>query len=169
MPLTTFAGHPLHPQLITMPAGLLPFSLVLDLLHLKTGRRSYADAAYYTMIGGLAGGVAAGAAGAADYLTIPPENTAKKVAETHAVLNIGLLALTSLNLALRSHGRRSWSLPLLLSLVGNLGLFVSAWYGGHLVYEHGMRVKPAGSPCHEQDLKLPGDERIAEAIQSFSE
>ena len=63
MPLTTFAGHPLHPQLITMPAGLLPFSLVLDLLHLKTGRRSYADAAYYTMIGGLAGGVAAGAAG----------------------------------------------------------------------------------------------------------
>jgi uncharacterized membrane protein len=169
MPQSTFAGHPLHPQLITMPAGLLPFSLVLDLLHLKTGRRSYADAAYYTMIGGLAGGLAAGAAGAADYFTIPPEDKAKKVADIHATLNIGLLALTGLNLALRSRGRRSWSLPIFLSLVGNLGLFVSAWYGGHLVYEHGLRVKPAGPPSGEPELKLPGDDPIEQAIQSFSE
>jgi uncharacterized membrane protein len=169
MPQTTFAGHPLHPQLITMPAGLLPFSLVLDILHLKTGRQSYADAAYYTMIGGLVGGLAAGAAGAADYFTIPPEDKAKKVADTHATLNIGLLALTGLNLALRSRGRRSWSLPLFLSLVGNLGLLVSAWYGGHLVFEHGIRVKPAGPPSHEPEVKLPGDDRIEQAIQSFSE
>jgi uncharacterized membrane protein len=169
MPHTTFAGHPLHPQLITMPAGLLPFSLVLDLLHLKTGHQSYADAAYYTMVGGLAGGLAAGAAGAADYFTIPPEDKAKKIAETHATLNIGLLALTGLNLALRGRRRKSWSLPLLLSLVGNLGLFVSAWYGGHLVYEYGLRVKPAGPPSHEPELKLPGDEGIEQAIQSFSE
>jgi uncharacterized membrane protein len=152
-----------------MPAGLLPFSLVLDLLHLKTGRQSYADAAYYTMVGGLAGGLAAGAAGAADYFTIPPEDKAKKIAETHGRLNIGLLALTGLNLALRGRRRKSWGLPLLLSLVGNLGLFVSAWYGGHLVYEYGMRVRPAGPPSHEPEVKVPGDERIEQAIQSLSE
>src|SRR5919206_2000479 len=102
MPRTTFAGHPLHPQLITMPAGLLPFSLILDLLYLKTGRHSYAEAAYYTMVGGLVGGLAAGAAGAADYFTIAPEDKAKRTADTHATLNLGLLALTGLNLALRS-------------------------------------------------------------------
>lgn len=167
MAQTTFAGHPLHPQLITMPAGLLPFSLVMDLLHLKTGRQSYADAAYYTMVGGLVGGLAAGAAGAADYFTIPEEEReAKKIADTHATLNVGLLAMTALNLALRSRRRRSGPLTTMLSLVGTMGLFVSAWYGGHLVYAHGMRVKP---PSGEPEHKLPGDERIEEAIQSFSE
>jgi uncharacterized membrane protein len=42
MPHTTFTGHPLHPQMIVAPAGLLPFSLVLDLLYVQTGNRSYA-------------------------------------------------------------------------------------------------------------------------------
>ena len=169
MPYTTFAGHPLHPQLITMPAGLLPFSLLLDGLYLKTGRHSYAEAAYYTMVGGFVGGVAAGAAGAADYLTIPQDAGAKPIATTHAMLNIGLLAVTGLNLCLRSGRRKSGTLPALLSLVGNLGLFVSAWYGGHLVYEHGIRVRPAGSSQHESEVKLPGDDRIEAAIQSFGE
>jgi uncharacterized membrane protein len=169
MPYTTFTGHPLHPQLITMPAGLLPFSLLLDILYLKTGRHSYAEAAYYTMVGGFVGGLAAGAAGAADYLTIPSDAPAKKTADTHAAMNIGLLALTGLNLCLRSGRRKSGPGPALLSLVGNLGLFVSAWLGGHLVYEHGMRVRPAGASEHEPELKLPGDERIEAAIQSFGE
>lgn len=56
MPQATFAGHPLHPQLIVMPAGLPPFSFLLDLLHAGTGDHSYADAAYYTMMGGFVGG-----------------------------------------------------------------------------------------------------------------
>jgi hypothetical protein len=46
------------------------------------------------------------------------------------------------------------------------GLTVSAWYGGHLVYHHGMRVRGtalAGSP---EDARLPGDERLAEALAS---
>jgi uncharacterized membrane protein len=169
MPYTTFAGHPLHPQLITMPAGLLPFSLLLDILYLKTGRHSYAEAAYYTMIGGFAGGLAAGAAGAADYLTIPPDTETKHIAKTHATLNIGLMALTGLNLCLRSGRRKSGTVPALMSLVGNLGLFVSAWYGGHLVYEHGMRVRSAGSAERPSESKLPGDDQIEAAIQSFGE
>ncbi|GKS58063.1 hypothetical protein YTPLAS18_15900 [Nitrospira sp.] len=36
----------MHPQLITMPAGLFPFSLFLDVMHVVTGRRTYADAAW---------------------------------------------------------------------------------------------------------------------------
>jgi uncharacterized membrane protein len=156
-------------MLITMPAGLLPFSLIMDLLYLKTGRHSYAEAAYYTMVGGLVGGLAAGAAGAADYFTIPPEDKAKKTADTHAALNVGLLALTGLNLALRSGHRKSGPLPTLLSLVGGMGLFISAWYGGHLVYEYGIRVKPAGQPSEQPEIKLPGDESIKQSIESLSQ
>jgi uncharacterized membrane protein len=38
---TTFAGHPLHPQLVGFPLGLLPFSLVMDFMHLATGEDKY--------------------------------------------------------------------------------------------------------------------------------
>src|SRR4028118_434600 len=98
MPRSTFAGHALHPQLIVVPAGLLPFSFVMDAMNLATGRKSYADAAYYTMIGGLLGGLAAGTAGAIDYLAIPVESNTKRTANMHAVLNITALGLTGLNL-----------------------------------------------------------------------
>lgn len=170
MPRATFAGHPLHPQLIVAPAGLLPFSLVMDVMHLKTRNQSYADAASYAMVGGFVGGLAAGAAGGADYFTIPSDSRTKKIVNLHAALNVSLLGLTGLNLLLRR--RRSHSpgtLSVLLSVVGNLGLFVSAWYGGLLVYEHGMRVKPAGPPANVPEIKVPGDEKLEEALVKLEE
>ena len=45
-------------------------------------------------------------------------------------------------------------------------VFFSAWYGGHLVYHHGMRVRGtelAGTP---EDVKFPGDTRMAQALAS---
>lgn len=168
MPYTTFTGHPLHPQMIVAPAGLLPFSLVLDLLYLQSGNRSYADAAYYAMVGGWVGGVAAGAAGAADYSAIPADDPVKSIGRFHGLLNVSLLGLTGLNLLLRRGRRRSpRGLPLLLSLIGNAGLFVSAWYGGHLVYEHGLRVKAAGGSRPVQEIKPPRDEKAEAALLSL--
>jgi len=166
MPQVTLMGHPLHPQMIVMPAGLLPFSLVLDAMHAFTRDQSYADAAYYTMMGGFVGGLAAGAAGAADYGTIPSDSKAKAIGRLHGAMNVGLLALTGLNLIMRRKRRSAGALPMLLSLVTTAGLTVSAWYGAHLVYHHGMRVHGtdlAGSP---EDAKLPGDRRVAQALAS---
>jgi uncharacterized membrane protein len=113
--------------------------------------------------------VAAGVAGAADYFTIPPDDQTKRIGRFHGLLNVSLLGLTGLNLLLRRGKRRSpRGVPLLLSLIGNAGLFVSAWYGGHLVYEHGMRVKAAGGPSHVPEIKLPGDEKVEAAILSLN-
>jgi uncharacterized membrane protein len=111
MPLTTFTGLPLHPQMIVLPAGLLPFSLVLDIMHVQTGDDSYADAAYYTMMGGFLGGIAAGVAGAADYSTIPDDSQAKRIGTLHGLMNVGLLALTGLNLSIRRRQRSPGTLP----------------------------------------------------------
>lgn len=130
MKQVTLSGHPFHPQLIVMPAGLLPFSLILDVLDLSTEKRSFADAAYYTMIGGLLGGVAAGAVGAMDYGTIPRNHQAKKLGRLHGLMNVGLLTLTVLNVTRRRHNRTPGILPVLLSILADVGLFVSAWYGG---------------------------------------
>lgn len=170
MPKTTFAGHALHPQLVVLPAGLLPFSFALDAMNLATGQKSYADAAYYTMIGGLVGGLAAGAAGAADYLTIPPESRTKRTANLHATLNIAALGLTGLNLLLRRKQReRVGGLPALLSLVTTAGVLVSSWYGGKLAYEQGMRVQGVSEVEAAPELKLPGDERIKGAFEQLEE
>ena len=162
---TTLAGHPLHPQLIVAPAALLPFSAVLDAIHSATGEESYADAAYYSMVGGYSVGLAAAAAGAADYLTIPSGTETKKVANLHGALNLGLLGLYSVNLLMRRTRRAPGKLPKILSLIGTAGLLVSAWYGGELAYTHGVRVKGVSPTAGAPETKLPGDEAVAQAFE----
>jgi uncharacterized membrane protein len=166
--MTTFGGHPLHPQLVAFPLGLLPFSLAMDVMHAMTGDDSYADAAYYSMVGGYLGGLAAAAAGAADYLSIPPGTETKKVANLHGAMNLGVMGLYSLNLLMRG-GRRppTGAVPGLLSLVGTAGLIVSAWYGGQMVYELGMRVKPLMEGPKAPEAKLPGDRKIERAFRQL--
>jgi uncharacterized membrane protein len=172
MPKTTFAGHALHPQLIVLPAGLLPFSAFLDAMSLATGKSSYSDAAYYTLAGGLVGGLAAGAAGAADYLTIPPESETKRTGNLHAAMNIGGLAMTALNLMIRSRQREGepvGALPVALSLATAAGVLVSSWYGGKMAYEQGMRVKGVSEVEHVPELKVPGDDSIKHAFDRLEE
>ncbi len=170
MPRTTLAGHPLHPQLVEFPLGLLPFSCLMDILHGVTGDESYAKTAYHTMVGGVVGGLAAGAAGAADYFTIPSDSQSKKVGNLHGLINLGVMGLYGLNLFLR-RGRRTPAgpVPLLLSLLGTAGLVASAWYGGELVYKLGMRVEPATQDDHSAEWKLPNDRRLEDAFRAAEE
>ncbi len=170
MPKTTLAGHPLHPQLVEFPLGLLPFSCLMDVMHYVTGNESYAKTAYHTMMGGVVGGLAAGTAGAADYLTIPSDSESKKVANLHGLINLGVMGLYGLNVFLR-RGRRppTGPVPLLLSLLGTAGLIASAWYGGELVYKLGMRVEPLMEGDQSAEWKLPNDRKLADAFRSAEE
>ena len=171
MAQTTFAGHPLHPQLISAPLGLLPFSLILDVMHLSTGRQSYADAAYYCMAGGVVGALGAAAAGTADYFAIPPEKReVRTTATVHGLLNVAAVGLYGLNLFLRrGHRRSGGAVGLFLNLAGVAGLFVSGWLGGDLVYHYGMRVKGVSPTAEAPEWKLPGDDRIGEAVLKMEE
>jgi uncharacterized membrane protein len=162
----TFLGHPLHPQLILLPAGLLPYSFLMDVLHHATGKQSYAAAAYHTMWGGVAGGLAAGAAGAVDYLSIKDESPSKPIASLHAAMNIGMMALYGVNLMTRRNVNRTPGLlSTVLSGIGAAGLLVSAWYGAHLVYDHGMRVRGVDELANARDAAPPGDARAKETLE----
>jgi uncharacterized membrane protein len=165
MPNTALAGHPLHPQLVEFPLGLLPFSFAMGVLHAVTGKQAFADTAYHTMVGGYVGGMAAGAAGAMDYLSIPQKRESHEVANVHAGLNLGIMGLYSLNLLMRSRRRSPGVLPVLLSALGTAGLIASAWYGGELGYKLGMRVEPAQEGEKEPEVKLPGDRKIEQAFR----
>ncbi len=167
MPKVTLAGHPLHTQLNDAPMALLPFSLIFDLMHRRTGKDAYAETAYYSLMGAAIGGAAAAAAGAADYLTIPSGSESKRLGTLHGLLNAGLLGLVGANVLLR-RGKRppTGSVPLLLSALGNLGMLVSSWYGAELVHVHGMRVARVDPSAGAPELKLPGDDRLAEAYRA---
>jgi uncharacterized membrane protein len=165
MKLPTFAGHPVHPQLVGIPIGLLPFSLSMDIGYHMTGRQSFADAAYYSLAGGTGGALAAGAAGAVDYFSIPSGGESKQTANTHAGLNLAVMAVYGLSLATRRQDRRPSAAATALSAMGAAGLIVSQWYGGHLVYEHGMRVGEE----EEQRGRLPGDRAVESAAMRSAE
>lgn len=164
MPRSTLAGHPLHPMLIVAPAALLPFGFILDAMHQATGKPSYANAAYYSLVGGLIGGLAAGAAGAMDYMTIRPETDVKRTANVHASLNGAALAVTAANVLARRDQPDHAGGSLALSAIAALGVLVSGWFGGRMVYEQGMRVEGVSPVEHAPELKLPGDEAVARAL-----
>lgn len=160
MPQATVASHPLHPMLIVAPAALIPFGFILDAMYRSTGKQSYADAAYYSLMGGVIGGLAAGAAGAVDYLAIRPHTEVKRTANVHALLNVSALATTALNLLRRrNHGNHEGG-SLLLSAVAAAGVLVSGWFGGRMVYEQGMRVKGVNPIEDARELKLPHDDAV---------
>ena len=167
MPKSTIAGHPLHPQLIAAPAALLPFSLIMDLMHLRTGDETYAHVAHHALVGGVIGGMAAAAAGLMDYLEIPKETEVARAADIHASLNAGAIALYGVNAMIRSSRRTpSGRLPTLLSAIGTGALVASAWYGGHMVYEHGMRVKGVDPIGDAPEATLPGDALVEDAFSA---
>ncbi|HWJ96272.1 MAG TPA: DUF2231 domain-containing protein [Telluria sp.] len=164
MPKSTFAGHPLHPMLIVAPAALIPFGFILDAMHKSTGNDDYANAAYYSLTGGLLGGLAAGVAGAMDYLTIEEKTDVKRTANVHAMLNGAALVATAANVAMRRDTHAHTGGSLALSAVAALGVLVSGWFGGRMVYEQGMRVRGVSPVQFEREAKLPADEKIEQAM-----
>lgn len=160
MPKSTVAGHPLHPMLIVAPAALIPFGFILDAMYRSTGRESYANAAYYSLVGGAIGGLAAATAGAMDYLSIAPKTEVKRTANLHAALNSGALAMTAANVLARKKKPGHAGGSLALSALSALGVLISGWFGGHMVYKQGMRVQGVSPIEHASEKKPPGDELL---------
>ena len=136
----TFAENPVHPVLNDYPAVLMPFSLVCDALYVVTRRPTLRNASLLAQLGALGTGAAAAATGYADYETIPEGTVAKRLANVHAALNVGVMGAIALGVLVRLPGRVR-PLAFALNVLANAGLVVAGWYGTHLVYRHGVRVR----------------------------
>jgi uncharacterized membrane protein len=141
----------------------------MDVAWLATRKRSFADAAYYSMVGGVITGLLAGAAGAADFLEIPAKHPAKKIARLHGLINVSVLGAYVFNVFQRRNRRRPNQVMITLSGLCSGALLVSAWYGAHMVYVHGMRVL-GKSPIEEApEIAAPGDAAATRAPESVPE
>jgi uncharacterized membrane protein len=150
--------HPIHPMLIPFPIALWIFSFVADIIYLWRGNPVWRDyIAFYALLGGILGGAAAAVPGIVDWLSIK-DREVKKLADWHARLNVIALLIFIASFYLRTtSGARliggSFTIPLLLSVLGIILITISGWLGGEMVYTHGVAVEPQRDAPQEEREK----------------
>lgn len=151
----TVAGHPVHPMLVTLPIGLWVFSLVCDLVFLSNGDARWETTAYFTLGGGIVGALLAAVPGLLDFAGLH-DRQERRVATTHLVLNLAIVAIQAINFFLRSQPAYGGSrLPVLISIVAVAALVVSGWLGGQLVHVLGVT-----QPHHESASAAPPHDQL---------
>jgi uncharacterized membrane protein len=132
--------HPIHPMIVPIPIGLWIFSLICDVVY-RAGSANpvWDEMAFYSLLVGIGGALLAAIPGFVDFLSIA-DPRAKRVALTHLILNLIVVALYAVNAWMRTEGPAGLSTPFLLSIVAILLLSVSGWLGGELVYRHGVGI-----------------------------
>jgi uncharacterized membrane protein len=129
------AGHAIHPMLIVFPLGLLATAVILDLIYLVTGNAILGEVAYWDILAGIIGGLAAAVFGFADWLHIPDGTRAKAIGLQHGAGNVVIVALFAIAWFLRggNPNHAVTTLPLVLEVIGVLLALVTGWLGGELV------------------------------------
>jgi uncharacterized membrane protein len=143
----SIAKHPIHPMIVPLPIGLWIFSLICDVVY-RTGSDNplWDEMAFYSLLVGIGGALLAAIPGFIDFLSIA-DPRAKRVAVTHLILNLVVVALYAVNAWLRTESPAGSSTPFVLSIVAILLLSVSGWLGGELVYRHGVGIdRPSTAP-----------------------
>ena len=138
-------GHPLHQMLIVFPLGLLVTAVVFDAVYYFGGRDPrWAEIAYWMIVSGLIGGLAAAVPGVIDWAAIPSGTRAKAIGLWHGLGNVfGVVGLYGVSWYLRMDNPSAPpDLALLLSAGGLLVGGVTAWLGGELVDRLGVGVDP---------------------------
>lgn len=134
------AKHPLHPMLIVFPVGLWLFSFVSDLIYwFGWGGNIWPAVSIRAMAGGILGALMAAIPGFIDFLNLT--GRPRTIATYHLTLNFSLVALFALDFGLRAGGFSVAPWPLLISFIAVIGLAVTGWLGGELVYVHGVAVE----------------------------
>ena len=135
-------GHPLHAVLSDFPVPLLGTSLLWDAVAVWRGEPVWWSISFWNVALGLATAAVAACAGAVDYAAIPQGDPALRTATRHMLLMLCAVSPYVLSLVVRGgasapRGASLWAVFALEGL-GLLLLSAGGWYGGHLVFHHGV-------------------------------
>ena len=137
-------GHPIHPPLTDATIGIYTFATiaaVLDVVGLTS--RSGAEGWWLALIVGLITTVFTALTGFADWLTLEWGSEIWKTATTHMLAMLSATVLFALAAifghASYKHGDVSAG-AFVLTLIGFALLTLGGWFGGAIVFVHGMRV-----------------------------
>ncbi|MDQ2644778.1 MAG: DUF2231 domain-containing protein [Myxococcota bacterium] len=135
-------GHPVHPMLIVFPLGLLALVPLWDLLAWVGLLEEGGLLARYFELAGLVGGGLAALTGVPELLALPRASRGQRTAFIHAGLAATTLSLFLLALLLRPAGSGAPGLAVLaLEFAGAALLGLTGWFGGELVFRHGVGVE----------------------------
>lgn len=136
-----FFGHPAHAMLVPFPIAFLVAVFASDLAWWYWGDPFWARMSLWLAGVGALMGIAAGAAGTLELLSV--RNIRRRAAAwSHFVVAVMLLSVGVANWGLRLGDAQAHIVPLGLYLSG-LGLLlvgVAGWLGGTLVFEHQVGV-----------------------------
>ncbi|MDQ3283393.1 MAG: DUF2231 domain-containing protein [Acidobacteriota bacterium] len=134
-------GHPIHQMLIPFPLGLLATSFFFDIAYYVFGNAQLAIVAFWMILAGVIGGLAAAVFGLIDWLAIPAGTRAKAIGMWHGGGNVMVVALFIAGWFLR---RPDPATPPIAAVVLSgvaVGLsLVTGWLGGELVDRLGVGV-----------------------------
>lgn len=132
------AGHPLHAMSVHFPIVLVIATLGCDLIYWWTADPFFLRAGLWAAGFAFAAGVGAGLVGTAELLLVPGIRI-RVSSWTHAVAAMTLIAIAGANWGLRLADETA-VLPhgLLLSLLASIFVGLAGWYGGKLVFDHGI-------------------------------
>lgn len=156
-------GHPIHPALVALPIGMWCLSATLDFISLFSKNECIQEAADDALVAGLVGAGLAAVTGLGEYQRVPDDERAGQIALQHAVTNVSVVALNSVNAIIRNGrrgaGRPGGMLPKLLSWTTISLISYSGWLGGKLVYNYGTAVdhsrakKEAGEAEKKREIR----------------
>lgn len=140
-------GHPVHPQLIVFPLGLLATAVIFDVLYLIFANPLLPTASFYMISAGIIGGLLAAIFGLIDWLALPSNTRAKSIGLWHGIGNVVIVTLFAVSWLLRRDNVNFVpdGLALVLSFAGFLLALVTGWIGGELVYRLGVAVDPGAN------------------------
>ena len=162
---TKVAGHPIHPMLIVYPVGLLSAAVLFDILYLLTGNETFAHVAFWSIVVGVIGGLAAALFGLLDWLAIPQGTRARRIGLYHGTGNVVLVVLFALSALMRMNDPAFQPniLPFILALAGVLLALVTAWLGGELVYRLRVGVDEDANLDATNSLRSETSNRLGSA------
>lgn len=135
-------SHPLHPALVHFPIACWSLATAADVASLWWGKPAWMLAGVLLALGTLTA-LAAMAAGFVELLKVGAEHPASRDLNRHMLLMLTAWCLYAASLFLRLQGAtptQPGTVDLGLSVVGFVVLGVGGWFGGKLVYGHGVGV-----------------------------
>ncbi|MBU2667651.1 DUF2231 domain-containing protein [Actinoplanes bogorensis] len=127
------AGQAVQPILVMFPLGLFTMAVIFDMANLLGAPAIVGSLAYWNIVAGLIGGIAAAVAGAID-LAFVRRPDAKRIGVLRVLLNMGVLILFAVILMVRvGDPDRQAGVGLFLLEVAALAISgFGAWFSGEL-------------------------------------
>jgi uncharacterized membrane protein len=138
-------GHPSHPPLTDATIGMFVLAAGLSVLgKLGVAEGKLGPAAWLALIGGLIAAAPTAVTGFADWIVIEWGSAVWRTATVHMTAMVTAVALYGVAAWLQWPGYQDGRVTtggLVLALAGLVTMTAGGWFGGAVVFVHGMRVE----------------------------